>query len=121
MYRSLVICIVIYSLYDVNLTTVGPRTFLAEGPEGGPCRTPLGHVLDVEHNDGLGVRVPRGYAYAVASPIVRTHYFGGICAHEEFVVRRCGAETVRGTRLCQRKGHDGPWVRLLFMAVFMST
>lgn len=76
-----------HTFNDIDLSALGPRAFLAEGPECGPRAAPLGHMLQVEHYDGLVVRF-RGVDPDATPPSGggRDNVLG-IRAHNELVIR----------------------------------
>ena len=80
---------------DVDLAAVRPRALLAEGPERGPGGAPLGHVLEVEDDDGLVVRLVGADADALPAAVGGLDDVLRVCAHDELVNRGCSCAMKR--------------------------
>jgi len=76
------------NLDDVNLSTGRPRTLLRPRPKGRPSATSVGHMLQVEDDDGF-VEGPFGAdPDAISTARLRADDVLGIRKHEELVLGR---------------------------------
>jgi len=111
MQRDQILFRFVNALNNVDLSTGWPRTFLRQGPKGRPSATPVGHVLEVDYNDGLVKGLFGTDPDAVSSTSPWADDVRGIRQHEELVLG--SIRKVLRYRLFQSQIIDPPMGRIV--------
>ena len=76
---------------------MGPRALLTERPEGRPGRTALGHVLEIENDEGLVIGLVGLYPDAVSAARVGVYVVLKVGAHDKLIVAGYMRSQIAGT------------------------